>query len=438
MPRDAPAIVDGVVPTVMLMAGNAIDRLRDLPDKSVHCICTSPPYYCLRSYLDKDDPLKAFEIGQERTPTDYIAKLVAVFAECRRVLRDDGTCWIVIADSYARNPARGIKFEKKSDNTYIYNRQQVVEQYVRTSIPPGLKEGDLIGIPETLFLALRDDGWWVRSRVSWTKNSVMPESIKSRPSSAHETVLMLTKGMDYFYDIHAVAEPSTSDHPSGNGFKRDARVSYQETDGSPRGQDEQWTDVGGTRQLRNVWMINPEPSREIHFAMFPTRLASRCIQASTSKFGCCPLCGAPYRRIVEKTTPDAAHQAACGADLSGGYAGTSVKDYATANAQDASATKARILVGMKVKRTVGWERTCRCPETALPPTPALVLDPFSGAGSTLLSAVRLGRDAVGIDLHPDYHTSIAAKRLADPKVKCLDTHGERLPYRRCETAFDAA
>jgi DNA modification methylase len=389
-------------------------------------------------FLKRDIPcnlLRYFEpaeIGLEPTPDEYIARLVSVFREVRRVLRSDGSFWLNIGDSYARNPSKGGS-GPSGKNSAFYGDSYTDAQTAADRSFGEAKEKDLLMIPAAVAIALRADGWYLRSNIAWTKGSVMPESVKDRPSSAHESIFMLTKTTRYFYDGFAVAEsPAESslkritqpnfknqkggekDYGNGTNSNRSARKTLENFAANP------------TRQLRNHWHINPEPLRDAHFAAFPTRLASRCVQAATSEYGCCGVCGAPYKRIIALGEPDAEHMAACGADSSGGYDGVSQKDYASAQAQDASATKARILAGMRKKETVGWEKTCACDCTDV--VPALVLDPFSGAGTTALCAVRLGRDAIGIDLNSEYH-EIGVRRIANPDAKCLDTNGERLPFR---------
>lgn len=433
--------------TVLLMDGDAVSRLRELPDNSVHCCVTSPPYFGLRSYgIGAENG----EIGLEETPEAFVSGLVAVFQEVRRVLRKDGTCWINIGDGYAQTGSSGPNsgLAKLADkwaprtNPRNPNRDDTgeVPRAKTRTLSAGTKHKDLIGVPWMLAFALRADGWYLRSSVIWSKSSCMPESVKDRPSSSREDVFMLTKTDRYFYDDFAVSEessPNTNSRISTAAQLRGAiRVPVladpkMEVAGSGvknnNSMDAAMAIMPARRNLRNVWFINPEPLKIKHFAAFPTRLASRCIQASTSEAGCCRACGAPFRRLVEKGAPDAAHMAACGADSTGVYAGEPQKDYDSAGAQNASDTKRRILEGMRTKVTVGWEATCTCNALGQP-VPAIVLDPFSGAGTTALAATRLGRDAIGIDLNGSYN-DLAATRLRDEKAKCLDTNGVRLPFR---------
>jgi hypothetical protein len=163
-----------------------------------------------------------------------------------------------------------------------------------------------------------------------------------------------------------------------------------------------------TRNLRNWWIINPKPFKGAHFACFPPEIPTRAIKAATSERGCCPHCRKSWERIIEKGEPNKEHQALCGADSTGSYGGKATKDYENAKAQDPSATKARILEGMVIKKTIGWKPTCGCPPHE--PTPSIVLDPFSGAGTTLLACKELGRNGVGIELNADYVT-LSEKRI---------------------------
>ena len=335
--------------TVRILPGDCRTVLATLPADSVQCCVTSPPYFGLRDYG------VAGQIGLEQTPDEYVDEMVAVFREVRRVLRPDGVCWLNLGDSYSAN-AGG----RPGDTIGLdgYERKGRVHR-ARSSFRGGaVKPKDLLGIPWMVAFALRADGWWLRSNVIWEKPAPMPESVTDRPTSSHEHVFMLTKRPDYFYDAEAIKESSVSDHPSGNGFKRPASVSRQNADGTPRGNDKQWNDIGGTRNRRNVWRIASSPYPGAHFATMPVALAEECIKAGTSEAGCCPCCGAPWERVIEKGDVDTEAQARCGADRTGGYEGQSTKGHDGAGVQNASDVKRRILAGMRHKRTAAWVPTC--------------------------------------------------------------------------------
>lgn len=360
-----------VCPDGALYHGDVLDVLRELEAESVHCVVTSPPYWNLRNYQCDG------QIGLEPTLEGFIAKMVEVFAEVRRVLRTDGTLWLNIGDSYAANRSYQVTDNKHVD---VGNSHGM-------SIPNGLKSKDLCMVPARLALALQADGWWIRSEVTWCKTSPMPESVTDRPTSATEKVYLLTKNERYFYDAEAVKVPSVSDHPSGNGFKRDCRLSY---DG--RGQDEQWQ-VTPTRNLWNYWILGPEPYAHAHFATFPTALVEPCIKASTSERGCCPKCGKPWRRIVEKLDPS-------------GRLGKGYHDH-----KDDLARGQRGVFpaeGAPQTITTGWQSSCSCgiSETV----PGTVLDPFMGSGTVAQVARTLGRRWAGIELNPAY-LELARKRI---------------------------
>lgn len=220
---------------IRIMQGDCIDVLRELPDESVQCCVTSPPYFGLRDYG------MAEQIGAETTPSDYIAALVSVFREVRRVLRDDGTLWLNLGDSFS--------------------------------------DKQLQMIPARVALALQADGWWLRSDIIWHKPNPMPESITDRPTSAHEHVFLLTKSPRYFYDADAVREEvALSDlRVNGSSASALARISG----GLSVGQAAHCGTPQSGRNIRNVWTIATAPYAGAHFATFPPELAERCIKAGS-------------------------------------------------------------------------------------------------------------------------------------------------------------
>ena len=267
----------GTTPIDTIIQGDALTKLKELPGESVDCCITSPPYFGLRDYGVEG------QIGLEESPEAYVRKLVEVFREVRRVLKKEGTLWLNVGDSYASN--------------WPCNRRNVIgtgslPNGKREARPPrmgdGLKDKDLIGIPWMIAFALRADGWYLRQDIIWSKNNCMPESVTDRCTKSHEYLFLFAKSHRYYFDSEAIKEASVSDHPSGNGFKRPARVSYQNPDGTARGNDEQWQGVGGKRNKRSVWQVNTVPYREAHFATFPEKLIEPCILAGTSEGGGLP------------------------------------------------------------------------------------------------------------------------------------------------------
>jgi DNA modification methylase len=388
----------------VLLLGDCLDTLSRLPAQSVHTCVTSPPYFGLRDYQVDG------QLGLEETPDLYIAKMVEVFREVRRVLRDDGTLWLNIGDSYAsvggvcqphRDSSGGIG-KKGTRGTQPFHAAG--GGFVRpSSLGKQVKPKDLLGIPWMLAFALRADGWYLRQGIIWAKPNPMPESVRDRCTKSHEYIFLLTKQPTYYFDHEAMKEPATSSHPAGN--KSHKYVEAYETSDS----EEHRTKAGllklanvvwATRNRRSVWTVTTKPFRGAHFATFPPALIEPCILAGTSDGGACAACGTPLERIVEKGPPDLEHQIACGSDSAGNYDGEATKDYATAGAQNASDVKRRILEGMRPKITVGYRKTCTCDTTAT--TPCTVLDPFGGSGTSSMVAQKHHRNSIMCELNSEY------------------------------------
>ena len=299
---------------------DVLEALREMPDESVQCCVTSPPYWGLRNYGVEG------QVGLEATLQEYIAKMVEVFAEVRRVLRGDGTLWLNLGDAYASgkgscfNPGGGdssLGKTRKQASAHPLNRGNVSDLKRE-----GLKPKDLVGLPWRVALALQSDGWWLRSDIVWEKPTCMPESVRDRPTRSHEYVFLLTKCSSYFYDQDAIrvktgnelSPEEYANHPnrvsdgwtmegikSSEGPGINSRWRSQELD--PKRQREgshgNFSPPGG-RNARTVWRINPEKFPDAHFATFPKKLVEPCVKAGTSERGCCAECGAPWIRQVEK------------------------------------------------------------------------------------------------------------------------------------------
>jgi len=363
----------------MILHGDCLARLAEIPDESVHCVVTSPPYFGLRDYGFDG------QIGLEETTDEYVSKLVEVFREVRRVLRADGVLWLNLGDSYASN--------------WPCNRRNVVgagslENGKREARPPrmgrGLKEKDLIGIPWRVAFALQADGWYLRSDIIWAKPSPMPESVTDRCTKAHEHIFMLTKSARYFYDAEAVKEPAAKG-AAGSKFNTGKTASHQMGRSSDKEREE-----NGTRNRRDVWTIATKPYRGAHFAVFPPDIPEICIKAGTSERGCCPVCGAPWVRVVERTPIKR-------------YRPNPLTERDLVKTAGGSQVVPNDVAGCK-SETVGFRPSCDCGGGN--PVPCTVLDPFAGSGTTGAVAKSLGRDYILIEANPDYIELIEARLAA--------------------------
>jgi len=387
-----------------IIQGDCIEGLRTLPDASVHCCVTSPPYWGLRDYGHDG------QIGLESTPEAYVARMVEVFREVRRVLREDGTCWLNLGDSYA-NQKSGDTYSGFNDR--YFGRETDGGKQAKTVSSAnvgrldlsGLKPKDLVGIPWRVAFALQADGWWLRQDIIWHKPNPMPESVRDRCTKAHEYVFLLTKSERYFYDAEAVkVEASTATaERNKHGFNGAFKGQFKGTPGEERWQDGRPIEqpkfaADGKANRRSVWTVTTKPYKGAHFATMPPDLVEPCILAGTSEEGCCPHCGSPWARVTERkklTRPRPnAYTKRQGDEGTGNSCANSV-------------------AGVAVE-TKGWQPTCKCQEHR--PEPCLVLDPFAGSGTTLAVAARLGRSGIGCELNPEY-IALAEQRIAEAREK---------------------
>jgi len=356
----------------MILIGDVREKLKQLPDQSVHCVVTSPPYWGLRDYgtalWDGGDPecdhmsdkrgsrfatpvskkqgrnigsgtasrrdcdCGAMRIdnpiGMEDTPEQFVANMVEVFREVWRVLRDDGTLWLNLGDSYSgsgKGPA---------GNLGATHNERWLEHKHSAIVPNGLKPKDLVGIPWRVAFALQAEGWYLRQDIIWHKPNPMPESVTDRCTKSHEYIFLLSKSRQYYFDNEAIKEPSTQ---LGKTNIRFGGTKYGDSDDPKHAtkSGNEYTD-SGTRNKRDVWTVTTRPFKGAHYATFPPQLIEPCILAG------CP--------------PD----------------GT-------------------------------------------------VLDPFFGSGTTGLVAQQHGRNWIGCELNPVY-AEMAAKRIkdAEPQPKLFN------------------
>ena len=216
---------------VEILIGDSQEVLPKLARQSIQCCITSPPYWGLRDYDHEA------QIGAEESPDDYVRQLVAIFREVRRVLSDNGTLWLNVGDGYARNGGTG----RSGPNAQVGNTRKLIQKR-NCKVPDcwGLKDRDLMGLPWRVAFALQADGWLLRSNITWIKKAPMPESVKNRPSNATEQVFLFSKNPKYFYDNQAIREETGAN-------------------------------------LRNYWLLGPDPAGTSHPAVFPRELVRRCI-----------------------------------------------------------------------------------------------------------------------------------------------------------------
>lgn len=291
--------------------GDCLETLRRMPDGIVNTCVTSPPYFGLRDYGHPG------QIGLEPTPDEFVSKLVEVFREVRRVLRDDGTLWLNLGDSYATGAgkaaspgggAQGERFLESGPSGYrgghtdspkhkmpqtadAKNANANIPKFQPNRMPlPGLKPKDLIGVPWMVAFALRADGWYLRSDVIWSKPNPMPESVTDRPTKSHEYIFLLSKSASYYCDMGAIREEAVCTKLPGRGMT-DTKTTYGEQNGGNGGllalrnrlndQGEPDTD----RNRRSVWTVNTKPYKGAHFATFPTELIEPCVLAGAPAGG---------------------------------------------------------------------------------------------------------------------------------------------------------
>ena len=260
-----------------ILLGEVREQLKTLPDNSVQCCVTSPPYFGLRDYGMSE------QIGLEPTPDAFVDALVSVFREVRRVLREDGTLWVNIGDSYCNTP-RGNKGDwsssslngAKTSATYQSTLNAGTAQTMNKSKLPGLKSKDLIGIPWMLAFALRKDGWYLRQDIIWSKTSCMPESVKDRCTKSHEYLFLLTKSPRYYFDAEAIKTPAKQDWGT-----RDRQHGKYHNEGSGLQPHSGLTKSYAMANKRSVWTINPSNFKGAHFATFPEALVEPCILAGS-------------------------------------------------------------------------------------------------------------------------------------------------------------
>ena len=408
-----------------ILIGDALQTLRRLPDESVHCIVTSPPYYGLRDYN------VAGQIGLEETPDQYIEKLVAIFREVRRVLRSDGTCWVNMGDSYASS----VNGRSAADTKAVGNDDRTFRDKPFSTVGNGYKPKDLMMMPARVALALQADGWYLRSDIIWHKPNPMPESCTDRPTRSHEHVFLLTKAARYFYDADAIRETQETAQRS-KFYNLDAPKGKTPTwgiDGSQslkqKGRAPRLLNPAG-RNKRDVWTIATQPYAAAHFATYPVSLIEPCLLAGCPET-CCAECGAGYVRVVEREQVNAPDW-----EPYSGSKSVSEDDQHPYKRISGNINRLR-QAGQDHdnpfprRLTAGFKPACTCDSKAT--LPGIALDPFGGAGTTAVAAITHKRDYLLCELKTEY-VGLAQKRIqehrqalqnADPMLATVYADGEK-------------
>ena len=370
------------------------------------CI-TSPPYWGLRDYGVNG------QLGLEKTPEEYIANMVQVFREVKRVLRDDGTLWVNMGDSYNSPNSHSGPADKVD-----WGIQRVLDAKANNPrTTKTLKPKDLVGIPWRLAFALQADGWYLRSDIIWAKPNPMPESVTDRPTKSHEYIFLLSKSPRYYFDQEAVREPVAESTigrgPVDFGGAKGRAYKPEPSDPNFRNGNEQWgrtfdykKSSANGRNIRTVWEIATQPFPEAHFATFPEELARRCIFVGTSERGVCPKCGGPWGRVVERSEllpvrPNF-----------DGKRNELPKSYSRGTSGGDTIDRA----GNRETKTLGWQPSCKCGEQGT--VPGIVLDPFFGSGTVGVVAQKYNRRFIGLELKLDY-IKMARKRIRETDVAML-------------------
>lgn len=275
---------------IEILQGNCIDKIKELEDNSIDCVVSSPPYFGLRDYgVDG-------QFGLEKTYQDYINNTIKVFETFKPKLKDTGTIWWNVGDSYSSGSRKTTTLQtvrKPKYNEISKSKQKYLNGLiVRPSIQTGIKEKDLLMIPNRVAIALQDAGWYIRSEIIWHKPNPMPESVRDRPTNCHEKIWLITKSKKYYYDADAIREPTTEATKkrmesgwNGNQKRNYASGEEQNHLSNYFGSDKAKENALKGRNKRNVWTITTKPFKDAHFATFPKDLIEPCIKAGCPEGG---------------------------------------------------------------------------------------------------------------------------------------------------------
>jgi DNA modification methylase len=442
--------------------GDCLEVMGRFPADRFHCCTTSPPYFALRSYLDEDHPDKPLEIGSEPTPEQFIDTMVTVFGEVKRVLHPSGLLFLNMGDSYG---GVGLGYSPDAPSNLVGSKQSTAKGSIKRNFKLPEFEAQVLNMPHRVAEALRDDGWIWRQTIIWAKPNPMPETVrgwrwepcmkkvskqkildqgryeraeesggskhsqinpdwlaewepcpgcdkckdhdgfvlrkgKGRCTSAYEFIFVMAKSDQYFWDSEAFYEKGNEEGSHSRGMNQTKRPNFLDHERMVSGS------IPGQRNPRSVWSIPSEASHIPHFASYPSEMVRRCVQAATSDGGCCASCKAPYAPVVERRQRMATRSSKAPKEGSD------------------ERTKRDPLRHISVRgKLLGYKQTCNCEASG--PIPCTVFDPFLGTGTTSQTAVYMGRNAVGIELNPEYVT-FAREKIRQPPAWWLKRKGKSL------------
>ena len=367
--------------------GNCLETLQKMDDQSVNTCITSPPYWGLRDYNGEEE-----QLGLEDTPELFVDNLVKVFREVKRVLKDDGTVWLNLGDTYSshkdcKSTAQSLAKGTQAEVAHVIDKGRSVSRNTKKLKQAGLKNKDLIGIPWRVALALQADGWYLRQDIIWHKPNPMPESVKDRCTKAHEYIFLLSKNVKYYFDYEAIKEDAVGNSPNNKKPHKHQGQPFSRT-------KENLVNIQAVekRNKRSVWTVTTKPFKGAHFATFPKDLIEPCVLA-----GCpekiCFSCSKPYERVMQKPKP------------------LKVKRGRRAGTDD------RLIGGVLDKYNkenppidLGLQKQCDCNTNET--KAGTVLDPFGGSGTTAIVANKHNRNAVLCELNEEY-VGIAKERITN-------------------------
>ena len=364
---------------INILQGDCIETLQKLDDKSINTCITSPPYWGLRNYNDEEK-----QLGMEDTPEEFVDNLVKVFREVKRVLRDDGTVWLNLGDSYSSGGRTTTTNQSlRGDKDYGVTRPKPSK---------GIKPKDLIGIPWRVALALQQDGWYLRQDIIWHKPNPMPESVKDRCTKAHEYIFLLSKNVKYYFDNEAIKEDSKYHGKDKRSDKGNIRYEGKRTSNKDTKAQQSFVTINPKKNKRSVWTVTTKPFKGAHFATFPMDLIEPCVLA-----GCpekiCVNCEKPYERVMQKPKQlEVERNKRSGLDDR--KVGGVLDKYNRENPPI----------------DLGVQKQCNCETNET--KAGTVLDPFGGSGTTGIVAVNHNRHAVLCELNQEY-IDLAKKRIEE-------------------------